>query len=536
MSKQSIISQIAAEFDRLGVSYQTGGSADFVITNEFVDAGWSTGNKKISYEALVFADDSTETVFMYELTRESGKGVSFGSESDSYSQSGATLFRKVKGIKYGPEGKACEYTLDLGAIPKTVKEAAKQYGWKFKTVLRKEKASYPAGYVSAYTPSAQQNSPVQPQPRQFCGNCGTGLAEGDSFCPKCGLPAGTAANPRREDASPGQNAARGTDENRVVKTGKRAGILLSISCVLVLVFYSLMAVPWIGWLMTIAVLAAFFLLARKAAAGSLLRTILLWVGAMIVVFFIFIFSVPGKDSGTSGKVSSPPGAAVSSGGMASPASGKSSPDSAAAKANQQASMNDLFAHILKTVKQEWKPDAKISKIYTVKSSNDFHELKSFDPATNWNVAFYSPSSNTEINVILRYEFMDSEGFPGIGYFCRNGSGAEKEMRQEVLKQNPDFRIIETTPAAAYKEAYLKMPDNMLLGASLTAQQVGEKAYAFVKNKTNSSGSYGISIYYVKKMITNGEELNSAVWEISWSGSSKREHFVINPFSGKTYEY
>ncbi len=536
MSKQSIINQITAEFDRLGVSYQTGGSADFVITNEFLDAGWSTGNKKINYEASVFADESSETVFMYELTKESGSGLSFGSENNSYSQSGTTLFRKVKSVKYGPGGKAYEYTLDLGSIPKTVKEAAKKYDWKFKTVLRKEKASYPAGYVPASAPPAQQASTVPPQPRQFCANCGTALAEGDKFCPKCGLPAGAAAKPRPDDAFPAQNFAQKTDEKPVTKTGKKAGILLSISCALVLIFYSLMAVSWIGWLMTIAVLAGFFLLARKVAGRSFLVTILLWLAAMAAVFFIFIISVPGKNSGPSRNNTSSPGSAMTSGGTTSPASGKSSPNITTAKPNQQANMSDLFSRILKTVRQEWKADAKISKIHTIKASNDFQELKAFNPAINWNVSFYSPSSNTEMNVILRYEFVDSEGFPAIGYFCKNNSGSEKEMRQATLKQNPDFRIIETTPAPAFKEGYSKMPDNMLLGAGMTAQQVGDKAYASVKNKTNSSGSYGISIYYVGRMITNGDEVNSAVWEISWSGNNKREHFVINPFNGKTYEY
>jgi glycine cleavage system H lipoate-binding protein len=40
----------------------------------------------------------------------------------------------VKNVQYGLDGKVYEYSLDLGAIPKTVKETAKQYGWKFKTV------------------------------------------------------------------------------------------------------------------------------------------------------------------------------------------------------------------------------------------------------------------------------------------------------------------------------------------------------------------------------------------------------------------
>jgi hypothetical protein len=50
----------------------------------------------------------------------------------------------VKSTQYGAEGKVYEYELDLGAIPKAVKNIAKEGGWKFKTVLSKAKASYPA--------------------------------------------------------------------------------------------------------------------------------------------------------------------------------------------------------------------------------------------------------------------------------------------------------------------------------------------------------------------------------------------------------
>jgi hypothetical protein len=52
--------------------------------------------------------------------------------------------RKVKSVQYGPDGKAYEYTLDLGAVSKLVKDIAKRHGWKFKTVLSRSKASYPA--------------------------------------------------------------------------------------------------------------------------------------------------------------------------------------------------------------------------------------------------------------------------------------------------------------------------------------------------------------------------------------------------------
>ena len=110
---------------------------------EFLDAKWSTGSKKINYEASIFADEQERIVYMFEKTTEIGQGLSFGLSGGSSFQSGSTLYRKVKSIQYGPDGKAYEYSLDLGAISKAVKEAAKRGGWKFKTVLNRKKASYP---------------------------------------------------------------------------------------------------------------------------------------------------------------------------------------------------------------------------------------------------------------------------------------------------------------------------------------------------------------------------------------------------------
>lgn len=186
MSKMLLFQRITSELDRLGIPYQTGGGADLTIFKEFLDAGWSTGNKKVTYEASVFVDESSGTVFMWELTKEKGSGFSFGSSGESYSQSGTTLYRKVKSTQYAPDGKAYEYTLDLGAISKAVKSAAKDLGWKFKTVVSRGKASYPNGY-SVEAP-AQQSPHEEKSTSTFCTNCGTALGAGARFCTNCGKP------------------------------------------------------------------------------------------------------------------------------------------------------------------------------------------------------------------------------------------------------------------------------------------------------------------------------------------------------------
>jgi len=140
--KQQILAQIETRLAQIGVSAKPDEKTDLAIDAELLDAKFSTGKKKIRYEAMILADEADKTVRMFEKTTELSAGVSFGMSAESTTQTGKTLFRKVKSVKYGPEGKVFEYEFDIGAIAKTVKETAKENGWKFKTVVFKKKAMY----------------------------------------------------------------------------------------------------------------------------------------------------------------------------------------------------------------------------------------------------------------------------------------------------------------------------------------------------------------------------------------------------------
>ncbi|NLH00371.1 MAG: zinc-ribbon domain-containing protein [Clostridiales bacterium] len=188
--KQKIISGIVGKLAVMGISVTCGNNSDIAINTEFLDAQWSTGSKKIRYEALIFANEKNNIVYMYEKTTEIGHGLSFGSDSGTSFQSGKTLFRKVKSVQYSPDGKAYEYILDLGAIPKAVKETAKLYGWGFKTVINKNKAMYPAGYAPSFARTDKEVHDGQPAQSSngYCSNCGIPLENGAKFCNKCGNP------------------------------------------------------------------------------------------------------------------------------------------------------------------------------------------------------------------------------------------------------------------------------------------------------------------------------------------------------------
>ena len=140
--KQDLLMEIEAQLSAIGIKTERSDKTDLCVDAELLDANFSTGKKKIRYEAMILLDEGENTVKLYEKTTETGAGVSFGMGGESSFQSGSTLYRKVKSLQYGPDGKAYEYNFDLGAIPKSVKSAALAAGWKFKTVIIKKNAMH----------------------------------------------------------------------------------------------------------------------------------------------------------------------------------------------------------------------------------------------------------------------------------------------------------------------------------------------------------------------------------------------------------
>lgn len=142
MEKSDIIKSIIGKLEAIGIYPTIGQETDIEISKEFLDAKFSTGEKKITYTGLALLDDSKKVLYYYEKTKEESKGFSFGSDYENSFQSGTTLFRKVKSVGYAPDGKAYEYEIDIGQITKIFKETAKESGWKFKTVINFKKAKY----------------------------------------------------------------------------------------------------------------------------------------------------------------------------------------------------------------------------------------------------------------------------------------------------------------------------------------------------------------------------------------------------------
>jgi hypothetical protein len=322
MSKQAILGQVTARLAQLGIRFQAGQRADLAISTEFVDAGWSTGSKRIVYEASVYLDEASQTAFMWEKTTETGSGLSAGYDGGTSFQSGKTLFRKVKSIQYGPDGRAFEIELDLGAIPKAVKETASQYGWKFKTVLSKAKAEYPAGYaaipyMAPPQPMMQQQASPQPMAAAaalFCSHCGSALTPDTRFCSNCGQPVDTLpapvvsagyAAPAPAYSIPAQpypvppvaGAASGKLQGKSYKT--MAIIAYSLLALLLLLLFIIYGNSLLGWIASPLILGGSVALQTKLAKKGCVTGFIVFLvtGAVLLVTFLATTPDTGKSNG-----------------------------------------------------------------------------------------------------------------------------------------------------------------------------------------------------------------------------------------------
>lgn len=298
--KSQIISEIISKLTSLGINASKGNDTDIIIDTEFLDASWSTGKKKITYESNIYVNEEENVIYMYEKTTEVGHGLSFGGDSGSSFQSGKTLFRKVKSVQYGLDGKAYEYTLDLGSIPKSIKEIAQKYGWKFKTVINKNKAQYPAGYVPNRT-TASFEEPIQnvePKKSGYCNNCGMPLIESAKFCDKCGMPIAPAPSQQQGSqiynqpsqpsyANPQSNFHAKTEKPPKKKGGGIIGILLLI-LIATIVFFTLYSARagLLSWAGSIIVVITSLVLQIKLIHKGLIITLLLVFLTVFILLYI----------------------------------------------------------------------------------------------------------------------------------------------------------------------------------------------------------------------------------------------------------
>ncbi len=275
--KGTYTEELLNQLNTIGVPAQRGEEADIEIATTFTDAKWTAGHKVIKYHGMISFDEANKTIFMYEKTSESGSGLSFGGGVESSFQSGKTLFRKVKTVAYGLDGKAFEVDLDLGAIPKTVKDYGKQIGWKFKTVLNAKKARSTGIIVpvmGAYAASAVSAEPTQAtQPATL------------------NEPQSTVHSPSAQRPVTQQTH----HENRLKKSGSLGLIVTAAMSLMVVLVMWISGTSMIGIALAMALMGAgYFFQLNKAW----FLKILIGVGVLVLVFGVYIFTTDFSSSGS----------------------------------------------------------------------------------------------------------------------------------------------------------------------------------------------------------------------------------------------
>ena len=144
-SRGALLQSIAAALSPLPqLELVWGRKADLEISNELANANWGTGKKKVEYSACLKLDPASQTVYFWEMIKESGRGLMalFSFKTETYRTDGTTRSGTVREKAYGPGGKVIDYEWDYSQVRHIIEVAVRAQGWRFETVLLKGKASY----------------------------------------------------------------------------------------------------------------------------------------------------------------------------------------------------------------------------------------------------------------------------------------------------------------------------------------------------------------------------------------------------------
>ena len=140
--RSAVVAEIAqALLAKTGYTVTGGTNTDLVIGSEVAKANWVTGKKKVTYSAIMKAEEADRTVYWWEMLQESGGGLSLGGMgAESYSTFGTKRSGTTKEVVLGPGGVAMDYSWDYAATRHLAEEIAARHGFAFKVVLRKKSA------------------------------------------------------------------------------------------------------------------------------------------------------------------------------------------------------------------------------------------------------------------------------------------------------------------------------------------------------------------------------------------------------------
>jgi hypothetical protein len=165
------------------LTIRSGEDCDLYLENKIVDAEYygvaSKEKVKKLYAAKMWLVEPERTVKYREIIKEQESSVGvLPTPKLSFQKSsfkGKVLFKKEMGVGFGFKkpgdpsslSKVYQYDFDVAKIRGPVKELVQANDWKFEQI------------ISDYRPPLGQG-------QRFCGQCGTALTAGASFCTNCG--------------------------------------------------------------------------------------------------------------------------------------------------------------------------------------------------------------------------------------------------------------------------------------------------------------------------------------------------------------
>ncbi|NTW91337.1 MAG: hypothetical protein HGA35_05355, partial [Erysipelotrichaceae bacterium] len=144
MEKHELRKAIQAELALIGIFMVLDQESDLSLDIVFEDV---KNNNPVHFKNKILINEETQTLNYWEKVSDSKIGFFSDNDTNTTTQIGTTLYRKVVNRYTDSNGRQVVENIDIGEIGKRIKQCAKVAGWKTKIVLSEKKASFPEDYI-----------------------------------------------------------------------------------------------------------------------------------------------------------------------------------------------------------------------------------------------------------------------------------------------------------------------------------------------------------------------------------------------------
>lgn len=186
MEKHELRKAIQSELALIGIFMVLDQECDLSLDVVFEDG---KNNNPVHFKNKVLLNEETQTLNYWEKVSDSKIGFFSDNDTNTTTQIGTTLYRKVVNRYTDSNGRQVIENIDIGEIGKTIKQCAKEAGWKTKIVLSEKKATYPENYIPVQKYSNDSKSDDNKNANlNYCAKCGQPFTNDSKFCGNCGHP------------------------------------------------------------------------------------------------------------------------------------------------------------------------------------------------------------------------------------------------------------------------------------------------------------------------------------------------------------